>query len=223
MIHPAGGRVHIPPAMESRLHMEMGKKAITLLALALITVCASTVRVQAAAPVPAPGATPETIDPALRLLVKQAALDTRSFRDQFDGEVWLADMSQRLAKRVPDARYRVELLKTVHYEARRADLPPELVLSVIDVESNFSQYAISRAGARGLMQVMPFWLKIIGKPGDSLFRIQTNLRLGCTILKYYLEKENGNLQAALKLYNGTTEGNYAMRVARLLRTRWFRQ
>ncbi len=207
--------------MESLLHMEVGKKAITLLAVALITVFGTAVRAQAA--VPAPGASPETIDPELRLLVQQAARDTDSFRDRFDGEVWLADMSQRLEKRVPDPQYRVALLKNVHYEAHRAGLPPELVLSVIDVESNFSQYAISIAGARGLMQVMPFWLNIIGKPGDSLFRIRTNLRLGCTILKYYLEKEKGNLQAALKLYNGTTGSKYAMRVDRVLRTRWFRQ
>ena len=200
--------------------MEVGKKALTLLAVAAIIGLTVTLPARAADP----GATEAAaIDPELRMLVKKAARETDSFRDQFDGEVWLADMSQRLEKRVPDPQYRVELLKNVHYEARRSGLPPELVLSVIDVESNFSQYAISRAGARGLMQVMPFWLKIIGKPGDSLFRIRTNLRLGCTILKYYLDKEKGNLQAALKLYNGTTESKYAMRVDRMLRTRWFRQ
>jgi soluble lytic murein transglycosylase-like protein len=197
--------------------MEVGKTALILLAVMVIG--GFTVSTRAA-----PDAAAETaVDPELRVLVKQAASETDSFRDRFDGEVWLADMSRRLEKRVPDAQYRVELLKNVHYEAHRSGLPPELVLSVIDVESNFSQYAISRAGARGLMQVMPFWLKIIGKPGDSLFRIQTNLRLGCTILKYYLDKEQGNLQAALKRYNGTSERAYAMRVDRVLRTRWFRQ
>ncbi|HEY5683361.1 MAG TPA: lytic transglycosylase domain-containing protein [Sulfuricaulis sp.] len=166
---------------------------------------------------------PEVIDPELRVLVKQAALETDSFHDRFDGEVWLADMSQRLEKRVPDHGFRIELLKNVHYEARRADLPPELVLAVIEVESNFSQYAISVAGARGLMQVMPFWLREIGKPGDSLFRIQTNLRFGCTILKYYLQKEKGNLHAALKRYNGTRESKYSFKVDKALRTRWFSQ
>jgi len=155
--------------------------------------------------------------------VKQAAQETDSFRDRFDGEVWLADMSRRLSTRVPEARYRVELLKNVHYEANRAGLSPEVVLSVIDVESNFNQYAISTVGARGLMQVMPFWLKEIGAPGDSLFRLQTNLRLGCTILKYYLDKEKGNLYAALKRYNGTRERDYPLRVDKVLRTRWFRQ
>ncbi|MDO8703885.1 MAG: lytic transglycosylase domain-containing protein, partial [Sulfuricaulis sp.] len=121
------------------------------------------------------------------------------------------------------AHYRVELLKHVHYEAHRTGLPPELVLAVIDVESNFKQYAISHAGARGLMQVMPFWLKEIGQPGDSLFRIHTNLRLGCTILKYYLDREKGNLFAALKRYNGTRERDYSLKVDKVFRTRWYKQ
>lgn len=173
---------------------------------------------------PSPTAAPsEVVEPELRALVKQAALQTDSFNDRFDGEVWLADMSRRLEKRVPDPRYRVELLRHVHYEAHRAGLTPEVVLAVIDVESNFNQYAISVAGARGLMQVMPFWLKEIGKSGDSLFRVQTNLRLGCTILKYYLDKEKGNLHAALKRYNGTRERTYSLKVDKALKTRWFRQ
>lgn len=178
---------------------------------------------QASRTTPMVETTPEAIDPELRALVKQAALETDSFHDRFDGEVWLADMSQRLERRVPDPAFRVELLKNVHYEARRAELPPELVLAVIEVESNFSQYAISVAGARGLMQVMPFWLKEIGGPGDSLFRIQTNLRFGCTILKYYLQKERGNLHAALKRYNGTRESKYSFKVDKALKTRWFPQ
>jgi soluble lytic murein transglycosylase-like protein len=168
-------------------------------------------------------AAPAAIDPELRALVKQAAVETDSFTDRFDGEVWLADMSRRLEQRVPDAKYRVELLKHVHYEAHRTGLPPELVLAVIDVESDFKQYAISHAGARGLMQVMPFWLKEIGQPGDSLFRIHTNLRLGCTILKYYLDREKGNLFAALKRYNGTRERDYSLKVDKVFRTRWYRQ
>ena len=177
----------------------------------------------AARPVPAGNERPAVIDPELRQLVQQAAQETDSFSDRFDGEVWLADMSRRLSTRVPETRYRVELLKNVHYEANRAGLSPEVVLSVIDVESNFNQYAISTVGARGLMQVMPFWLKEIGEPGDSLFRLQTNLRLGCTILKYYLDKEKGNLYAALKRYNGTRERDYPLKVDKVLRTRWFRQ
>ncbi len=169
------------------------------------------------------GAPTNSVDPELRALVRQAALETDSFNDRFDAEVWLADMSRRLEKRVPDPRYRVDLLRHVHYEASRAGLTPEVVLAVIDVESNFNQYAISVAGARGLMQVMPFWLKEIGKSGDSLFRVQTNLRLGCTILKYYLDKEKGNLYAALKRYNGTRERAYSLKVDKALKTRWFPQ
>jgi len=200
----------------------MHKSAIALLTAACLVIGVPA-HAGAAAPTPLQRIPSTAIDPELVALVKQAALETDSFGDRFDGEVWLADMSRRLEPRVPDARYRVELLKNVHYEAHRAGLSPEVVLAVIDVESNFNQYAISTAGARGLMQVMPFWLKQIGRPGDSLFRIQTNLRLGCTILKYYLEKEKGNLYAALKRYNGTREREYSLRVDKALRTRWFAQ
>jgi len=203
--------------------MKSCKTALALFVAALIAGFFLTGAAQASRSTPVVEATPEAIDPELRALVKQAALETDSFHDRFDGEVWLADMSQRLEKRVSDHGFRIELLKNVHYEARRAELPPELVLAVIEVESNFSQYAISVAGARGLMQVMPFWLKEIGKPGDSLFRIQTNLRFGCTILKYYLQKEKGNLHAALKRYNGTRASRYSFKVDKALKTRWYRQ
>lgn len=222
MITPAGGDVQIPRRNAPAVVMtRFGKTAITLFAVAALAGFPDNTR--AARPAPAEETMPAAIDPELRALVRNAALETDSFGDRFDGEVWLADMSRRLAKRVPDVRYRVELLKNVHYEAHRTGLSPEVVLAVIDVESSFSQYAISRAGARGLMQVMPFWLKEIGKPGDSLFRIHTNLRLGCTILKYYLDKEKGNLHAALKRYNGTREREYALKVDKALRTRWYRQ
>ncbi len=163
------------------------------------------------------------VDPELRTLLKKAAAETDSFADRFDAEVWLTDMSRRLQKRVPDAPWRIELLKNVHYEATRAGLSPELVLAIIDVESAFNPFAISSAGAQGLMQIMPFWLKEIGRPGDSLFRVQTNLRFGCTILKFYLKKENNNLHAALKRYNGTREKKYSLTVDKLLKTRWYKQ
>ena len=172
---------------------------------------------------PLPASAAAEIDPELRALLQKAAADTDSFADRFDAEVWLSDMSQRLVKRVTEQRYRVELLKNVHYEATRAGLSPELVLAVIDVESAFNPYAISSAGAQGLMQVMPFWLKEIGRPGDNLFRVQTNLRFGCTILKYYLTKENNNLYAALKRYNGTREKKYPLQVDRVLKARWYAQ
>ena len=163
------------------------------------------------------------VDPELRALLKKAANETDSFADRFDGQVWLTDMSRRLQKRVPDPDFRIELLENVHYEANRAHIEPELVLSVIQVESNFNPYVISRAGAIGLMQVMPFWLKEIGKPGDSLFRVQTNLRYGCTILKYYLDKEHGNRVRALMRYNGTRERRYAAQVYRAFDNHWYPQ
>ncbi len=163
------------------------------------------------------------IDPELRTLLKQAASQTDSFTDRYDAEVWLSDMSLRLERRVPEKPFRVELLKSIHYEATRAGLSPELVLSVIEVESNFNPYAISSAGAQGLMQVMPFWLKEIGRTGDNLFRPQTNLRFGCTILKFYLDKERNNLFLALKRYNGTREKYYSLKVDRVLKTSWYRQ
>lgn len=164
-----------------------------------------------------------TIDPELRTLLRQAAGESDSFTDRFEAEVWLADMSRRLERRVSDNRFRVELLKNVHYEATRAGLSPELVLAVIDIESAFNPFAISSAGAQGLMQVMPFWLKEIGRPGDNLFRLQTNLRFGCTILRFYLDKERNNLFAALKRYNGTREKHYSLKVDQILKTRWYRQ
>jgi len=165
----------------------------------------------------------QPVDPALRASLLKAVNQTDSFPDRYDAEVWLLDMSRRLEKRVPDAKFRLELLRLVHYEATRAGLSPELVLAVIDIESAFNPFAISPVGARGLMQVMPFWLKEIGRPGDSLFRVQTNLRYGCTILKFYLDKERGNLNLALRRYNGTRESAYVVKVDRLLKTRWYRQ
>ncbi len=162
----------------------------------------------------------QPVDPELRELLRTASGEADSFTDRFDAEVWLLDMSRRLEKRIPDHTFRIDLLKNVHYEAKRAGLEPELVLSVIQVESNFDPYAISSVGARGLMQVMPFWLKEIGKPGDNLFRMQTNLRYGCTILKHYLNKEKGNLMHALMRYNGTRERRYPAKIYKVFDNRW---
>ena len=163
------------------------------------------------------------VDPALRQLLQQAINDGDSFEDRFDAEVWLVDMSHRLEARVPDPQRRLSLLKQIHYEATRADLWPELVLAVIEVESNFNRFAISSAGAMGLMQVMPFWLDEIGQPDDNLFDIQTNLRMGCTILKYYLNKEDGELTPALARYNGSYGSHrYTTRIYSALDKRWRR-
>jgi len=128
---------------------------------------------------------------------------TSSFKDYEEAVEWLTEMSGRLASRIPDTAYRLELLRTIHYEATRAGLDPQLVLGLIQVESAFRKYAVSSAGARGYMQVMPFWVKVIGQPSDNLFSMRTNLRYGCTILRHYLDIENGDLFRALGRYNGS--------------------
>ena len=125
------------------------------------------------------------------------------FATEGEGRSWLADMGSRLALKIPDWPTRRDFLITVQYEATRAGLDPQLVLGLIQTESNFRKYAISSAGARGYMQVMPFWVTQIGNPGHDLFTLRTNLRYGCTILRYYLTRENGDLYRALGRYNGS--------------------
>jgi len=170
-----------------------------------------------------PDSADERPDPALVAMLRQAASDTDSFADHFDAQVWLTDMSNRLARQVADPEERIQILTRVHQEAVRADIAPELVLAVIDVESNFDRWAISHAGARGLMQIMPFWLDEIGRPDDNLMHIGTNLRFGCTILKYYLDMEDGDIQRALGRYNGSLGRRaYPTKVLDRLRTKWFR-
>ncbi len=161
-------------------------------------------------------------DPELREALRQAASDSASFTDRFHGEVWLTDMSRRLARQVKDRDERIELLTLVHLEAARVELPPELVLAVIEVESNFDRYAVSVAGALGLMQIMPFWLNEIGRPDDNLLHTDTNLRYGCTILRFYLDKENGDLRRALGRYNGSLgKRKYPNKVIDKLSKKWF--
>ena len=125
------------------------------------------------------------------------------FATQAEGWAWLADMSSRLAPKIPDWPTRRDFLTSVQYEAARAGLDPQLVLGLIEFESNFRKYAVSTAGARGYMQVMPFWVRQIGNEGHDLFTLRTNLRYGCTILRYYLDVEKGDLYRALGRYNGS--------------------
>lgn len=144
-----------------------------------------------------------SVDPELRDALSRAIDESTSFSDRYEAEVWLMDMSNRLSDRIPDEEERLRLLRQIHAEATRVDLRPELVLSVIEVESNFDRYAISRVGARGLMQIMPFWLEEIGRPEANLFKPSVNLRFGCTILRHYLDMEDGNVTRALARYNGS--------------------
>lgn len=161
-------------------------------------------------------------DPELRDALRAAASDTASFTDRFDAEVWLTDMSRRLERQVKDPKERIQILKLVHLEASRVGLAPELILAVIETESNFDHYAISVAGAIGLMQIMPFWLDEIGRPDDNLLHVDTNLRYGCTILRFYLDKENGDLRRALGRYNGSLgRRKYPNKVIDKLTKKWF--
>jgi len=164
------------------------------------------------------------IDDEMRQALRQAMYGPEGFEDHIAAEVWLTDMSNRLKKTIPDADYRLELLKTIHAESVRAGLEPELVLAVIQVESNFDRFAISPAGARGLMQIMPFWIKELGHPDDNLFIPQMNLRYGTTILKYYLDKEKGQISKALARYNGSVgKTKYPRLVYAAQRRKWFVQ
>jgi soluble lytic murein transglycosylase-like protein len=126
-----------------------------------------------------------------------------AFATETEARRWLTEMSKRLTQRIADRLRREEFLVSVHYEAKRAGLDPQLVLGVIQVESNFRKYAVSRAGARGYMQVMPFWIELIGRNDDNLFHLRTNLRFGCVILRHYLDQEKGDLYRALGRYNGS--------------------
>jgi soluble lytic murein transglycosylase-like protein len=163
------------------------------------------------------------MEPALRALLVDAIKASDSFEDRFDAEVWLTDMSGRLKKLMPDSQERLTFLRLLHAEAKRARIPPELALAVIDVESRFNRLAISSAGAQGFMQIMPFWLKEIGGKGDNLFHARTNLRMGCTILRFYLDKEKGRLVPALARYNGSYgKPDYPYLVLNAMNKRWQR-
>jgi len=157
----------------------------------------------------------------LSRLVSDKAPATMHFRQPADGQRWLEEMDKRLEKRIPDRQQRLELLRSVQYEATRARLDPQLVLGVIEVESGFRKYAVSRAGARGYMQVMPFWVKLIGQPSHNLFHLRTNLAFGCVILRHYLDLEKGDYWRALGRYNGSLgKPGYPELVLAAWRGRW---
>lgn len=155
----------------------------------------------------APFAASQPEDPeeraALRAFLDQTINSADSFADRYDAEVWLVDMSARLERYVKDSEKRLLLLRQVHAAAARASLPPELVLSVIEVESHFDRFAISRVGAQGMMQVMPFWKNEIGRADDNLTMNLTNFEYGCRILQFYLQREKGDLHRGLAAYNGS--------------------
>ena len=160
-------------------------------------------------------------DTDLRVFLTQTIAKASSFDDRFDAQVWLVDMQQRLAPFITNPEERLELLIDVHQAATESGLPPELVLALIEVESNFNRFAVSRAGAQGYMQVMPFWRDEIGRPQDNLVNAETNLSYGCRILQFYLEKESGDLHRALAAYNGSLGSRrYSDKVYRAWSQRW---
>ena len=153
--------------------------------------------------------------------VSDQAAPKLAFATQHEADFWLNEMSQRLQKKFPDVTHRMDFLKTVHYEATRAGLDPQLVLGLIEVESRFKKYAVSRSGARGYMQVMPFWVKELGTQEHNLFHLRVNLRYGCTILRHYLDKEKGDLFRALGRYNGSLgKSEYPNLVRAAWHNRW---
>jgi len=176
----------------------------TRLTLSGIVVVAATVL----APLPAQAGAQveEQLAPSVAAGLQRAIADNpvpADYVNRPDLQPWLTEMARRIAWRIPHERERRELLATVHYEAVRAGLDPQLVLGVMHHESGFKKYAISTADARGFMQVMPFWVRLIGATDQNLFNLRTNLRYGCVILRHYLDRENGDLFRALGRYNGS--------------------
>ncbi len=160
-----------------------------------------------ALPVHAGGQLEEAMSANVRSSLQRALADTAvtrtAFRNVADETAWLKEMSRRLAKRMPDEGERMEFLTTLHWEASRAGVDPQLMLGLIQVESGFRKYAVSPVGARGYTQVMPFWVKAIGNADHNLFQLRTNLRYGALILRHYIDIERGDLYRALGRYNGS--------------------
>lgn len=187
----------------------MRQAALPALALLLLTA------------LPAAARADRQMDPELRGVLADVLQPSTCFADRYERAVWFAYMEPRLSRYVKDAQEREQILHHVHCEARRVDVPPELVLAVMDVESRFDRYAVSSAGAVGLMQVMPFWPRELGMSNEQLVRIADNVRMGTTILGYYLRKERGNYQRALQRYNGSLgRPTYSDLVIDRLLARW---
>lgn len=167
-------------------------------------------------------AAPPQFDPELRSALLEAVESNDSFVDKYDAEVWLMDMSERLKRWMPDSKKRFQFLRVLHSEANRAGVQPELVLAVIQIESAFDRFALSYVGARGYMQIMPFWKNEIGRPEDNLMDLQTNLRYGCTILKHYLDREKNDHIRGLARYNGSLgRTKYPEKVLMAWEKHWF--
>ena len=180
--------------------------------LAFLTLCSGVISAAAES---------QPVDRELRDYLKETITSSTSFKDRFEAEVWLVDMSGRLKRFIADKQQRLDLLKQVHYFATQQQISPELILAVIEVESAFDRFAVSWVGAQGLMQVMSFWKKEIGRPDDNLTQVETNLKYGSAILKHYLNREKGNLANALARYNGSYgRYHYSQKVFRAWQKNW---
>ncbi|HQR52002.1 MAG TPA: lytic transglycosylase domain-containing protein [Burkholderiales bacterium] len=190
------------------------RRSLKLLAcLALLAPLAARAGAQAEEPLSA------SVQASLQKAVSDHAVSSLVLASDGESRRWLAAMSPRIERQMANETLRLDFLRTVHYEATRAGLEPELVLGLIQVESAFRKYAVSTAGARGFMQVMPFWVTAIGNEEHNLFHLRTNLRYGCTILRHYLDIERGNLFRALGRYNGSLgQAEYPNLVLRAWRT-----
>ena len=164
----------------------------------------------------------QQIDAELGPILKQALeAGDACFEDRFERDVFFSTMEPKLKRYVADADERALILERVHCEAQSLKLPAGLVMAVIEVESRFDRWAVSSAGAVGLMQVMPFWPRQLGMTNDQLVRIPQNIRMGCTILKFYLDREKGDYTKALARYNGSTNlRTYPDKVLTRLADRW---
>jgi soluble lytic murein transglycosylase-like protein len=175
-------------------------------AIALLWLALASTLTAAAAPKPAPLAPPAQHDPELRAVVQQAIAQAQCFTDQYDSAVWFTLMEPKLRRYVKNDAQRLEILQTVYCETHRSGasmLPPGLVMAVLDVESRFDPWAVSSAGAVGLMQVMPFWPEQLGMRRYELTRVAANVSMGCAILRYYLDNEQRDVRRALERYNGS--------------------
>ena len=162
----------------------------------------------------------DSVDPALIQALYQATRDVKQQTTDLDALLWLSSMSERLESRIKDPFYRIRLLKTINAEAELAGLDPQLVLAIIDIESNFNRYALSHAGAQGLMQVMPFWKNVYEQPNADLYNPIVSLRYGCKILRHYLDRHE-NAANALAAYNGSLgRTTYSDKVLKRLASRW---